>query len=213
MAKSFIESGLAKHILLLTADTYSKYSNPKDRSVYPIFGDAATATLISSIENDKVNIGPFVFGSDGSGAQNLIIPAGGSREPVTSDSFAEISDEYGNIRNRCNLYMNGPEIFNFTLREIPLAIEKLLEKSESSLDEYDYFVFHQANLFMLEHLRKKLKINATKFSIQLSDIGNTVSSSIPIALKRDLDRLQPESRVMLVGFGVGYSWAACSIRL
>ncbi|EBK2060134.1 hypothetical protein AAL85_25455 [Salmonella enterica subsp. enterica serovar Typhi] len=96
---------------------------------------------------------------------------------------------------------------------MPLAIEKLLEKSESSLDEYDYFVFHQANLFMLEHLRKKLKINATKFSIQLSDIGNTVSSSIPIALKRDLDRLQPESRVMLVGFGVGYSWAACSIRL
>ncbi|MNP13524.1 3-oxoacyl-[acyl-carrier-protein] synthase 3 [compost metagenome] len=213
MAKSFIESGLASHVLLLTADTYSKYSNPKDRSVYPIFGDAATATLISSREHDKINIGPFVFGSDGSGAQNLIIPAGGFREPVTLDSFVEKADEYGNIRNRCNLYMNGPEIFNFTLREIPSVVEKLLEKSQASLDEYDYFVFHQANLFMLEHLRKKLKIDAAKFSIQLSDIGNTVSSSIPIALKRDLNSIQPGSRVMLVGFGVGYSWAACSIRL
>ncbi len=213
MAKGFIESGVARNILLITSDTYSKYLNENDRSVYPIFGDAATATLISSREHDKINIGPFVFGSDGSGAQNLIIPAGGFREPVTLDSFVEKADEYGNIRNRCNLYMNGPEIFNFTLREIPPVVEKLLEKSQASLDEYDYFVFHQANLFMLEHLRKKLKIDAAKFSIQLSDIGNTVSSSIPIALKRDINSIQPGSRVMLVGFGVGYSWAACSIRL
>ncbi|MEK5025623.1 ketoacyl-ACP synthase III [Paenibacillus sp. FSL M7-1046] len=212
IAKGLIESGSARNVLLLTSDTYSKHVNPKDRSVEVLFGDAATATLISHHEEDEIRLGPFVFGTDGKGAENLIIPAGGLKEPISNLNKEETEDTFGNIRSRCDLYMNGPEIFNFTLKEIPEAIQRLHAKSDTSMEDYDYFVFHQANQFMLEHLRKKLHINNEKFSIQLKDIGNTVSSSIPIALKRDSHKLQQNDLIMLVGFGVGYSWAACSFK-
>jgi 3-oxoacyl-[acyl-carrier-protein] synthase-3 len=214
IAKGLIESGSANNILLLTGDTYSKFINEKDRSVKVIFGDAASATLISGIESDTEFIGPFVFGTDGSGAENLIIPAGGMREPITEESKVEYEDQYGNLRSRANLYMNGPEIFNFTLKEIPSTVEKLLTKSGCQKDDYDFFVFHQANKYMLEHLRKKLKIDIGKFPIDMERCGNTVSSTIPIVLKNQLDqhKIQDHHLLMLLGFGVGYSWAGCNIR-
>lgn len=212
IAKGLVESGSAKNILLLTSDTYSKYVNPKDRSVEVLFGDAAAATLISGGENRKSSIGSFVFGTDGRGANNLIIPAGGLREPITSESYVEDLDDFGNIRSRRDLYMNGSEIFNFALRDLPGSINRLLESSATKIEDYSYFVFHQANKFMLEHLRKKMHIDIDKFSLQLNDVGNTVSSSIPIALKRDSHKLKEDDLVMLVGFGVGYSWAVGSLR-
>jgi 3-oxoacyl-[acyl-carrier-protein] synthase-3 len=213
LAKGLIETGLARHVLLLTGDTYSKYVNSRDRSVKVIFGDAASATLISGMESNTDFIGPFIFGTDGGGAQNLIVPAGGLREPLTRESLIEQEDPFGNIRSRANLYMNGPEIFNFTLREIPKTIHSLLEKSGNQLSDYQHFIFHQANQYMLEHLRKKMKIEETKFPIDLVDCGNTVSSTIPIVLKRELDRqkMKENDLLMLVGFGVGYSWAACNL--
>jgi len=212
IAKGLVESGSAKNILLLTSDTYSKYVNPKDRSVEVLFGDAATATLISCKEDHKSSIGPFVFGTDGRGANNLIVPAGGLREPITSESYKEETDDFGNQRSRRDLFMNGPEIFNFALRDIPSSINRLLELSSTKVEDYSYFVFHQANKFMLEHLRKKMNIDIDKYSLQLKDVGNTVSSSIPIALKRDSHKLKEDDLIMLVGFGVGYSWAVGSIR-
>jgi len=216
LAKGLIEAGMAKNVLLITADTYSKFIHPKDRSVKLLFGDAAAATLIST--NDSLSesgIGPFVFGTDGSGAEHLIIPAGGLREPITQASYDEIEDRFGNVRSRSNLYMNGAEIFNFALIQVPKAIDSLLSKDNSTLDQFDYVVLHQANKYMLEALRRKLGIPKEKFSIQFSDCGNTVSSTIPIALIRDFreNKIKNKGKVMLVGFGVGYSWGACSVFL
>ncbi|WP_238327700.1 ketoacyl-ACP synthase III [Paenibacillus gorillae] len=155
LAKGLIETGSAHHILLLTGDTYSKYINEKDRSVKVLFGDAATATLLSGKEAESDFIGPFVFGTDGSGAENLIIPAGGMREPLSEEAQIEQEDQFGNARSKANLYMNGPEIFNFTLKVVPDTIQQLLEKSAKIKEDYNLFIFHQANKYMLEHLRKK----------------------------------------------------------
>ncbi|OMF96837.1 ketoacyl-ACP synthase III [Paenibacillus sp. FSL R7-0337] len=212
LAKALIETGQAQNVLFITADTYSKFINNQDRSVKLLFGDGATATLLSA-DSNKYGLQSFVFGTDGSGMNNLIVPAGGLRNPISESNKREETDSFGNVRSNTNLYMNGPEIFNFSLKEVPKSINNLMEKEGTTIEEYDYFIFHQANQFMLEHLRKKLRIEREKFSIQVDDCGNTVSSSIPIALKRELinGKIRKGDRIMMVGFGVGYSWAASSI--
>jgi 3-oxoacyl-[acyl-carrier-protein] synthase-3 len=212
LAKGLIESGQAQNVLFITADTYSKFIHPKDRSVKPLFGDGAAATLLSA-DNSQYGLQSFVFGTDGSGKDNLIVPAGGLRNPISEANLKEETDTFGNIRSNSNLYMNGPEIFNFTLNVVPASIKKLLDKEGNTLEDFDFFIFHQANQYMLEYLRKKLKIESDKFSIQFGDCGNTVSSTIPIALKRELEngKIKKGDKVMLVGFGVGYSWAAGSL--
>jgi 3-oxoacyl-[acyl-carrier-protein] synthase III len=213
IAQGLIESSQAKHVLLITADTYSKYINPGDRSVRLLFGDAGAATLIRA-QDDGPAIGPFVYGTDGSGAKNLIVPVGGMRERPNSNNFQDGSGEHGNIRSAQNLYMNGPEIFTFTLRAVPDCVESLLKKSGMLLESVDKFIFHQANRFMLLHLQQRLKIPDNKFIVALSEVGNTVSSSIPIALKTALDagRIRSGETIMLVGFGVGYSWGATLLK-
>lgn len=214
LAKSLIEAGLAGNVLLITADTYSKFLNARDRSVRTVFGDAGAATLIRATDSESDLLGPFVFGTDGRGAENLIVRAGGLRTPLTAASFEEHEDNSGNWRSDANLYMNGPEIFNFTLSKLPKAIASLLQKSEQTLDDVDYFIFHQANQFMLDRLRSKLSIPPEKFCVDLEWCGNTVSSTIPIALERAAAAgiVRPGMQVMLVGFGVGYSWAAAMMR-
>ncbi|MGG0656994.1 ketoacyl-ACP synthase III [Rummeliibacillus pycnus] len=213
LAKGLIKSNQAKSVLLLTADTYSKFVNEKDLSTSLLFGDAAAATLITKSNEDY--IGKFVFGTDGSGANNLIIKAGAAREPINSDTVMEFEDERGIIRNKKDLYMNGPEVFKFAMREVPKSIKTLLEIENRTLDDYDYFVFHQANQYMLNALRRRLEIDENKFSIQLNDCGNTVSSTIPIALKREIEKgnIKDNDNVLLAGFGVGLSWASCSIKI
>lgn len=215
LAKSLIETDLARNVLLVTAETYSKYINPRDRSVRTIFGDGAAATLVQSVESEMDLIGPFVFGTDGRGANNLIVPAGGLRKPATEDTALEYEDENGNWRSAQNLYMNGTEIFNFTLQSVPAAVFQLMEKSNQTLDQVDYFVFHQANKFMLDRLRSKIKIVPEKFCLSMENIGNTVSSTIPIALEnvRQDGKVKPGDQVMLLGFGVGYSWAGAMIQI
>jgi 3-oxoacyl-[acyl-carrier-protein] synthase-3 len=214
LSEGLISSGQASSILLLTTETYSKFMHPRDRSVRTIFGDAAAATLLTAADVQKPLLGPFIYGSDGSGGPNLIVPAGGTRSPRTLCSAKEVEDEYGNVRSADNLFMNGQEIFNFTLSAVPESVERLLSKSGKTLGDVDMFVFHQANQYMLEHLRKRLKIPAEKFYVFMKDCGNTVSSTIPIALKnaKDEGRLPEDSLVMLVGFGVGYSWGATLLR-
>ncbi|HJQ68487.1 MAG TPA: ketoacyl-ACP synthase III [Blastocatellia bacterium] len=208
LAKGLIETGQARNVLLITAETYSKLLSPDDKSVRAIFGDAAAATLITGSERDDSqqgeSIGPFVFGTDGGGAQNLIVPAGGMRKRFASDDQA--NDEF--------LYMNGPEIFTFTLRVVPKTVEKLLSQARKRLEDIDLFVFHQANKYMLDYLQKKMKIPEEKFYVAMRHCGNTVCSTIPIALKHALEeeRLRPGHHAMLVGFGVGYSWGGTLIR-
>ncbi len=210
VAKSLIESATAANVLLITAETYSKFINHRDRSARAIFGDGASATLLTAVESEKELIGPFVFGTDGNGAEELIVPAGGMRRPVSREQTVEKKDSRGNWRSECNLYMNGPEIFNFTLKTVPKVLDQLLQKSSCSLDQVDRFFFHQANKFMLERLRAKLKIPPERFWLEMQDCANTVSSTIPIALESAQCRqwIRSGDTLALVGFGVGYSWAA-----
>jgi len=215
LAQGLIETGQCKRVLLITAETYSKFIHPLDKSVRTIFGDAAAATLIEAVEADGGPcIGPFVFGTDGSGGKDLIVATGGMRLPRSYGTAIAVQAESGNWRSQDNLYMDGPKVFEFTLRTIPGCVAQLLEKSGKSLEDIDRFVFHQANAFMLDHLRQKLGISSERFSVALSGCGNTVSSSIPIAMKDDRDsgRSHGSGLTMLVGFGVGYSWSATLVR-
>ena len=218
LAKGLVETGQAKGVLLLTGETYSKHMHQADRSVRALFGDAAAATLIeerSATPEDTVPwIGPFVFGTDGRGKENLILSRGGMRQAKQVDPLPPTETTSDSERFPNHLYMNGPEIFTFTLEAVPPAVEELLKRSGQTLDSIDLFVFHQANRFMLEHLRTRLEIPADKFVLALGDCGNTVSATIPIALKeaRLKGQLTDNQRIMLVGFGVGYSWGATLIR-
>ncbi|GGF24085.1 3-oxoacyl-ACP synthase [Aliidongia dinghuensis] len=208
LASGLIHSGQASRVLLLTADTYSKFIDVEDLSVRSIFGDGSAATLV---EAGGGSIGPFVYGTDGKGAEHLIVPTGGLRAPVDE---ASPDDGYiihgGRRRAGRPLHMNGPEVFNFSIAAVPAAVRALLHKAALTMADVDLFVFHQANTTMLEALRRKLEIPVERFFVDLADAGNTVSSTIPIALRRAASqgRLQAGDRVMLVGFGVGYSWAA-----
>lgn len=210
LAKGLIAGNMAKNVLLITSETYSKFIHPKDKSNKTIFGDAAAATLISS-EKGMFEIGDFIFGTDGSGAENLIVKNGGIRNPFQVNE--DIIDEYGNIKNDNNLFMNGSEIFNFTSESVPNLTEAILKKIIKDITEIDLFVFHQANKYMLNHLRKKIRIPEDKFYLAMENCGNTVSSTIPIALYEAIkeNRVQNCKNILLAGFGVGYSWASCNL--
>lgn len=212
VARSLIATRVAKNVLLVTADTYSKYVNPKDRSGRMIFGDAATASLICECEND---IKMFDFGTDGKGFKNLYVPAGGFRLSKSVETAVEILDKFGSsIRSQDNLYMNGREVFNFASEIVPKSINAVLEKNSMSIENVDLFLFHQANEYMLKHLQNKLKIPNEKFYIYMKDCGNTNSSSIPIALNNAFKegRIKSNYNILLCGFGAGYSWGSVIIR-
>lgn len=212
LAKGLIETGQARNVLLVTAETYSKHIHPGDRSVRTLFGDAASATLITAGEGK--GLGTFVYGTDGRGGRNLIVPSGGMRKPRTLETAEIKTDEQGNTRSEDNLYMDGPEIFTFTLKAVPALVAATLEKAGTTMDDVDFFVFHQANQYMLESLRRKIRIPKEKFLTSFEGCGNTVSSTIPIVLKDMVDQgtLRPGHRLMLVGFGVGYSWGATLVE-
>lgn len=215
LAKGLIEGGIRKNVLLLTADTYSKLINPNDRSVRTLFGDGAAATLVSAANGVEQKIGPFVLGTDGAGGENLIVPAGGAREPSNQKSSMEYADSSGNRRSRDNLFMNGAEIMRFTLSAVPKAMKALLESAGKSVSDFDHVIFHQANGFMLDSLRKKMNIPKEKFLVELDTVGNTVSSTIPIAIARAKEKhlIKAGDRALLMGFGVGYSWGGVVVEL
>ena len=212
MAKSFINSKIATNILLITSETYTKHIHSKDKSNRTIFGDAAAATIIEKSEEEQ--IGEFVLGTDGSGYKNLIVPNGGLRNRYDINA-QEIDDGSGSIRTDNNLYMNGPEIFNFTIKAVPKVVSETLKKNNTTLSEIDYIIFHQSNKYMNEYLRKKINIPKEKFYLNLLHTGNTVSATIPIAIKDVLDNklIKKEDKVLLVGFGVGYSWGGTIITI
>lgn len=215
MAKGLIESGQANNILLLTAETYSKYINPKDNTVYPLFGDAATATLIQGIDVEESGLYGFVLGTNGAGYQNLIVPVGGMKQRVTETKLDETTDEYGNYRTNRDLYMSGSAISDFALEVVPNTVNKILEKTGMTKADIDYFVFHQANKFMLQFLQMKCDLLDCPYWNDVKEYGNTVSCSIPIALVDMMNANQDKNinKVMSVGFGVGLSWGGCIIDL
>lgn len=182
MAKGLVKGGIAKNVLLVTAETYTKYIGAMDKSTRTIFGDGAAATLVDEAAVER--IGEFVLGTDGAGAEKLI------------------------LREGEHLFMDGPEIFNFTLDVIPKTMDEICAKNSITRGDVDLFIFHQANKFMLDTIRKVNLIPRDKFYVNLEDTGNTVSSTIPIALKRAEaeGKLKPGMTVMIMGFGVGLSW-------
>ena len=210
-AKGLINGGIAKNVLLVTAETYTKYINPNDKSNRAIFGDAATATLISYEEQES--FGEFSYGTDGSGYDKLIVKNGCS---IPYDEKAQIKS-YGsdNQYSDNNLYMDGPAVFNFTSDVVPEFTEELLEKNGLEAAGIGQFIFHQANAFMLNTMRKLLGAKKEQFYINLKEGGNTVSCTIPIALKRYSDSLEEadNQKIALVGFGVGLSWSGGVINL
>jgi 3-oxoacyl-[acyl-carrier-protein] synthase-3 len=204
LAKGLIVAGIARNVLLLTAETYNKFIHPEDKGNRTIFGDAAAATLIS--DSGFASIKNFDLGTDGKGAANLIVKSGGLRNRGNSDVVE--TDDFGNVISAEHLYMNGGEIFTFTLESVPVLVSNVLQKNCSSPDDIGLYIFHQANKYMLNHLRKKLLIPEEKFFYFLENVGNTVSSTIPIALAEAMKekKINKGQNVLLAGFGVGYSW-------
>lgn len=204
LAKGLISAGIAKNVLLLTAETYNKYLHRSDKSNRSIFGDGAAACLIST--EGFAELGEFSLGTDGSGANNLIVKTGASRQKDMTGKFVE--DDEGHIWYDDHLYMNGGAIFNFTLDAVPAMMKEILVKNKLKKDEIDYYVFHQANKFMLNTIRKVCVLPQDKFYINLAETGNTVSSTVLIGLKDCINHhtFNSGDKVMISGFGVGLSW-------
>lgn len=215
LCKGLIESGSASRILFLTSSITSKLVSVDDKTIRPLFGDASTATLITAEESESAGIDHFVFGTDGSGFDKLYVPAGGSRHEFRSTEEIFESDERGNRRSNFDLHMDGNAITYFSLRVAPMIVEKILQRSNLNREQIDYYIFHQVNKFMLEHIRKKCKLDDLPFYSDIHDIGNTVASSVPIGISRVLNEKKPAelNKVMLAGFGVGLSWAGCIVDL
>jgi 3-oxoacyl-[acyl-carrier-protein] synthase-3 len=206
LSKGLIAGGMARNVLLITADTITRTIHPKDKSTRTIFGDAATATLLEA--SDEEGVGRFFFGTDGSGSDKLIIPAGAWARPSSPETRVETANRWGNVRTPENLYMNGPEVLSFTLEVSPPCFDEVLKRNNVALSDIDLVILHQASHMLLEKVREALAIPEEKFVINIENYGNTASSTIPIAL-RDMSlagRLKKGSKVLLMGFGVGLSW-------
>jgi 3-oxoacyl-[acyl-carrier-protein] synthase III len=212
LAKGLLVAGIAQNILFVVSETYSKHIYPKDRTNRSIFGDGAAATILDI--SDISRIGHFELHTDGKGYDKLIVKNGGFRFPYDSNA-SEKSYGTDNFFTDNHLFMDGPEIFNFTIETIPDLIEGTLIKNNYKKEEIDFYIFHQANAFMLNFLRKKIRIPVEKFYINMEKTGNTVSATIPIAIKESLLRgmIKTGDKVLIAGFGVGLSWGATIIEI
>lgn len=204
LGMTMVQSGAARRVLLAVGDTISKVVDPKDRSTALLFGDAGTVTAIEASVSQRAT---FVLGTDGRGFNNLIVPRGGFKD------YSLCGDARLNDKAADCLYMDGGEIFNFTLKAVPTLVAETISSSGLSLDDHDGFLLHQANMFMLKHLIKKSKLLADKAPINIDQYGNTSCASIPLLMTTNLkERLSNETmRLGMFGFGVGYSWAGASL--
>jgi 3-oxoacyl-[acyl-carrier-protein] synthase-3 len=208
LASNLIAAGSLRRALLLVGDTISRVVSPLDRTVTSLFGDAGTATVIEFDEMAPAMY--FELGADGSGQKHLAIPAGAFRTPHTKDTAARSDRGGGNSRSDEDLFMDGGEVFTFSLREVPPLVKSILAAAGDSAVTIDAFVFHQANRFMLNYLTKRLALPTDKVLVAMTEFGNTSSATIPLALtthRRGL-LLKGSQRLLLAGFGAGFSWGA-----
>jgi 3-oxoacyl-[acyl-carrier-protein] synthase-3 len=211
MAYNYAQHAGVRKVLLLDGETRSRVYHPKDRQTAFIFGDAGVACIVE--KNDNIGESFFSLNSDGSREGLIKIDSGGYRNPSTKESLEEkVVDENGNIRTDEHGYMNGSDVFNFVLREIPKNIRSTIKFGNKELSDFDFYVFHQANSFMNDYLVKKLKLEKSKIPETISKYGNTSSVSIPITI---IDRLrgllEGRNELLLCGFGVGLSWATAIV--
>ena len=211
LAKAIIVSGQAKNVLLLTAETYSKYMHERDKSNRTIFGDGAAATLVSTEGFAKV--GEFVIGTDGEGAENLIVKTGGARHPQPMNDLK--FDDFGNPFSSDNLFMDGPAILNYSLDSIPQLVKDVLEKNHLEMDDINLHVYHQANIFLANLERRKLRIPQDRYYCNIEHVGNTVSSTIPIALCLALKdgTIKDGFNILSVAQGLGYTWGGFVLKI
>ncbi len=204
LADGLIRSGAARRILLITAETYSRYIHPTDRSLRTIFGDGAAATLIDAAK--EPSMGSFFFGTDGRGADALMVCGGGARP--AADGIQPRKRK----RWPSDLFMDGPALVKFTLDVVPPLIDQLLTDAKWTRDDVDMFLMHQATSFMLEHLRERMDLTEELLPTAMKQYGNTVSSTIPLLMQdlRSSGRLKPGKQTVMIGFGVGFSWAGCA---
>ena len=197
--------------LLLDGETRSKVYSKKDRREAFIFGDAGVAALIE--RNEKFGTSHFSINSDGSRGNLIMIPGGGYRNMSSVETLREkVVDEYGNIRTDEQGYMNGADVFNFVIVEVPKDIKRLMEATGEDIQSMDYYVFHQANAFINNHIAKKLKLDAEKVPWTIQKYGNTSSVSVPLTIVSELrEKLKGEKKVMLNAFGVGMAWATAIV--
>ena len=196
MASGLIRTEQITRCLLVCAEGYSKYISPQDRTCRPIFSDGASAVIIET--GGSGDIGPFVFATDGTGAPNLTLKK--------NNGVAGVGDQV--------LHMNGPKVLEFTMEAVPAYVSRLIDKAELGIGDIDMFVFHQASKVVLDRVRRKLDINEAKMFRNYRDMGNTVSATIPVAMKQAQSAgiLAPDMTVLIMGFGVGYSLAGCIER-
>jgi 3-oxoacyl-[acyl-carrier-protein] synthase-3 len=213
MADSFIKSGIARSVLLINSDTYSKYINPLDRSTRVLFGDAAAVSVIEGVDS-KLGIQDVLVASFGQGYNKFIIPAGGARLPKSEFTSVELTDFVGNSRSQNDINMDGMAVWTFINSKVPGQIRKILKRNNLDINMIDLFVFHQASLMTLKSLIKILNIDENKVFINLENIGNTVSASIPIAIKDAMEagKFRNNQIVLICGFGVGLSYGTVLLR-
>ena len=211
VAFSMIKDGHIRKALILDGETRSKVYSPKDRRSAFIFGDGGIAALVEL--NDKFGKSHFSLNSDGSRADLIMIKGGGYRHMSSLDTLTEkVVDEYGNIRSDEQGYMNGGDVFNFVIREVPRDIKKTLELSETSTDDINFYVFHQANNFINSYIAKKMKLDTSKIPSTIHKFGNTSSVSVPLTIVSELrDKLDGQKTLLLSAFGVGMTWATAII--
>lgn len=203
VADGLIRTGAVKRVLLLTAETYSRYIDSADRSLRTIFGDGAAATLVEA--SDEPSMGSFCFGTDGSGADTLLVTEGGAR-PIEDAHTPRHRQRW-----KSQLYMDGPALINFTVAAVPQLIDQILADAGKTSADVDVFLMHQATKKMLQQLQERLELEDDRLPISLENVGNTVSSTIPILIDemRQKKRVGPDVQAMMIGFGVGWSWAGC----
>jgi 3-oxoacyl-[acyl-carrier-protein] synthase-3 len=211
LAKAVILAGQAKNVLLLTGETYSKYMHERDKSNRTIFGDGAAATLVST--EGFAEVGEFVIGTDGTGAENLIVKTGGARHPQPMNDLK--FDDFGNPFSSDNLFMDGPAILNYSLDSIPQLVKDVLEKNQLEMDDINLHVYHQANIFLANLERRKLKIPQEQYYCNIEYVGNTVSSTIPIALCLALQdgTIKDGFNILSVAQGLGYTWGGFVLKI
>lgn len=214
VAKGLLATGEAKKVLIVTSETYSKFISEDDTSVRSIFGDASSAVIVENMKTINNNIFQFDQGTDGSGKYDLIVPGSGLKKFSQTKIKNQLLQFSSKLKNN-KLHMNGPSMFSFALEAVPHTINKVLKKNEINIEDIDIFILHQANKYMLSTIRDKMNINSKKFYIDLSNKGNTTSSTIPIALFDAIKKkiVKKNMKVLICGFGVGYSWATTIINI
>jgi len=208
LAGRMLQGSSGRRALILCGDNSTRWLRPDDRATLPLFGDAGCAAALET--HDKATPMPVVVGTDGRGAPHLTVKAGGKRDPLIPDREPWSPERHARLFDDSRLHLNGAEVFTFSLRTVPTLVAETLDHAGIALDALDWVVLHQANRFMLEHLRKRLKVPLEKFVIDLERFGNTSSATIPLVFCHSLaERLTKHTqKVLMAGFGVGWSWGA-----